>query len=236
MLNCTPAVVLYAFQQSDWFARVVVFVLLSVSMYAWTLIVDKFRGVRRIARADRRFRNAFERRRGITDLAVGGEAPASPLREVYHGAMEEIREILGVGEETFETYCRRRDLSRGLTLLEIERVREAMDRVIATQIFHLQRDLGALGTITSVSPFLGLLGTVWGVMAAFTEMARAGRPDIGAMAPGISGALLTTVIGLLVAIPCVVAYNTLAGRVKTITADMDHLADEVIDDLRREMR
>lgn len=229
-----PAVVWYAFQQSDAFARTVVILLLIVSVYAWTLIVDKFRGVARAARANRGFRRQFERRQRITDLAVDSDH-SGPLAAVYRAAMTEIMAVFDANETAFEAYCRKRSLPRGLTHMEMERVREAMDRTVAGEIFKLQSNLNALGTVVSVSPFLGLLGTVWGVMAAFTAMARGGRPDIAAMAPGISGALLTTVVGLLVAIPCVVAYNAIAGRIKAMSNEMDNLVDEVADDLRREL-
>lgn len=230
----SPAVVLYAFQQSDAFARLVVVLLLLVSVYAWTLIVDKFRLVRRCMRANWRFRRHFQRRKRITDLAVQ-EPHAGPLAAVYAAAMAEIRVVLGADESMFEGYCRRGEFPRGLTIMEVERVREAMDRTVAGEVFRLQSSLTALGTVVSVSPFLGLLGTVWGVMAAFTAMARSGRPDVAAMAPGISGALLTTVVGLLVAIPSLVCYNAVAGRVKALTNDMDCLVDEVVDEVRREM-
>lgn len=229
-----PAVVWYAFQQSDAFARTVVILLVLVSIYAWTLIVDKFRTVGRAAHANRGFRRQFERRQRLVDLATAREH-GGPLAAVYQAAMEEIMAVLGLNEGTFEAYCQKRSLPRGLTHMETERIRETMDRTVAGQVFGLQGNLNALGTVVSVSPFLGLLGTVWGVMAAFTAMARAGRPDISAMAPGISGALLTTVVGLLVAIPCVVAYNAIAGRVKAMTNEMDWLVDQVVDDLRREM-
>ena len=89
-------------------------------------------------------------------------------------------------------------------------------------------------TAVSISPFLGLFGTVWGIMLAFTEMAMAGRPDIQTLAPGVSGALLTTVLGLLVAIPSLVGYNTITFYIKQVTVHMDNFVEEFIAKLKIE--
>ena len=229
-----PAVVLYAFQQSDGFARLVVVLLLIVSVYAWTLIVDKFRDVRRAALYDRRFRRRFDERSHVAELCNNRDQ-RGPLANVYSAAMDEMTAAFRGDDTDWPKYARGQ-FPRALTDRETEHVREAMDRTVVSETFRLQDSLNALGTISTVSPFLGLLGTVWGVMAAFIAMAQGGRPDIAAMAPGISGALLTTVVGLLVAIPSVVAYNVLAGKVKAICNGMDRLADEIADDIRREMR
>ena len=88
--------------------------------------------------------------------------------------------------------------------------------------------MGLLGTIVSISPFLGLLGTVWGVMLAFIGMAQKGRPDIGVIAPGVSGALLTTVVGLVVAIPSVIGNNFILSDVEKTTVEMGNFVENFI--------
>lgn len=93
--------------------------------------------------------------------------------------------------------------------------------------------MGLLATAVSSSPMLGLLGTVWGVMDSFVAMAQQGSVNLSAVAPGIAGALLTTVIGLLVAIPSAIGYNLLASRVRTLSVLMDNFADEFMAEVQR---
>ena len=96
------------------------------------------------------------------------------------------------------------------------------------EIIQIEQRLGLLSSIVSVSPFLGLLGTVWGVMLSFIGMAIEGKADINAIAPGVSGALLTTVVGLLVAIPAVIGYNFLSSQVKICAVRMDNFAEDLL--------
>lgn len=229
-----PGSVGYAFVQSGGFAQVIVILLLLTSMYGWTLMVDKFRQLLKARDGNRSFQGIFNGRKALTEVFLNAAKQRGPLAIVYRAGMDEVLRILDADEIVYEKYCRERRLPRGLTPSERDRVREVMDRMVMRQIDHFQKRLGTLGTIVSVSPFLGLLGTVWGVMMAFVAMAQAGRPDISAMAPGISGALLTTVVGLLVAIPAVVGYNLINSRVKELTAEMDELVDDMVDAMRTE--
>ena len=103
-----------------------------------------------------------------------------------------------------------------------------MEREVSDQILILEEKIGLLATAVSVSPFFGLFGTVWGVMIAFCGVAAKGRADISALAPGVSGALLTTVVGLLVAIPSLIGYNLLTITIRKITVYMDNFVEEFI--------
>jgi biopolymer transport protein TolQ len=96
--------------------------------------------------------------------------------------------------------------------------------------------MGLVATAASTAPFLGLLGTVWGVMEAFGGMALGGTAMLSAVAPGISGALLTTVVGLLVALPSVVGYNLLSDSIRRISVEMDNFVDELMADVERQYR
>ena len=104
----------------------------------------------------------------------------------------------------------------------------AMEESVSDQIVILEDKLILLMTAVSISPFLGLFGTVWGIMLAFTEMAIQGKPDVATLAPGISGALLTTVLGLVVAIPSLVGYNYITFYIKQITVFMDNFVEETL--------
>lgn len=229
-----PAIngVLYAFQQSDTFAKVIILMLVILSMQAWTIMLDKGLSVRHARQSGLKFLKHFSACSSPLDMLTQLERHSGPLVEVYEAGIEEMADILDIDPDDFDRYVRRENLPRPLTIHEIDRVRSTLERTVSTKISELERRLGLLGTAVTVSPFLGLLGTVWGVMMAFTGMAQSGRPDIGAMAPGISGALLTTVVGLLVAIPSVVGFNLLTSGVQQAITEMDNFVEDFVSVLK----
>ena len=117
---------------------------------------------------------------------------------------------------------------------EIDVVRASLEQAVADQILELERKMIFLATAITISPFLGLFGTVWGIMLAFTDLAIMGKADIQTLAPGVSGALLTTVLGLLVAIPSVVGYNIITSLIKATIVQMDNFVEEFIVKLKIE--
>lgn len=229
-----PAVsnVMYAFEQSDTFARVIIVLLCILSIQAWTIMIEKGLTVRHARRASERFLSAFARCRSPLDMLLQVDSHSGPLLEIYRDGVNEVSDILDLNPEFLDTYARRRHIPRALTAHEIDRVRSTLERSTTAKVHELERRLGTLGTAVTVSPFLGLLGTVWGVMGAFIGMAQAGRPDITAMAPGISGALLTTVVGLIVAIPSVVGFNLLTSGVRRTAGTLDNFVDDFVSTLK----
>lgn len=115
-----------------------------------------------------------------------------------------------------------------LTAREIELVKGACEHALDEEEIKVEHGMGVIATIVALSPMLGLLGTVWGVLDAFAEMGSAGSANLATIAPSISSALVTTVVGLLIAIPGVMAYNKLTATVRDITSDMEGFADELI--------
>jgi len=218
--------VLYAFRQSDGFARFIVLLLGLISVYVWTTMVDKGIAIRRIRKGSRTFLKRFGETVSPLELALQVEQFHGPVARLYEIGLDEVMDVLEVDPALVEKYCRQRVLPRQLAPQEVDKVRTTLERTVATQIMELEERLGLLGTAVTVSPFLGLLGTVWGVMMAFCGMAQKGRPDIGAIAPGVSGALLTTVVGLVVAIPAVVGYNLIANGVRQTTVEMDNFVED----------
>jgi len=227
-------VMAYAFGQSDAFARSIVVILLAVSAYVWILMLDKAAALRRAARGNRRFLKAFESVRSPLRLLLMLDELDGPMAMVYQAAMEELTVLFDIDPRFLDVLARREELPRALTGSEIEKVRNVMERVAEQVMFELEARLNMVGLGATISPFLGLLGTVWGVMLVFCEMARKGRPDIRAMAPGVSGALLTTVVGLIVAIPAVIGYNLLGQRVRRMSAEIDNFIDRFTAELRIE--
>ncbi|MFO7821469.1 MAG: MotA/TolQ/ExbB proton channel family protein [Lentisphaeria bacterium] len=230
----TPAVngVLYAFQQSDAFAKVIIVLLLLLSMQAWTIMLDKGMTVRHARRSGLKFLNKFAACSSPLDMLMQLDQHSGPLLEVYEAGIEELADILDMDSANLDQCARTHSLPRQLSIHEVDRIRSTLERTVSAKISELERRLGLLGTAVTVSPFLGLLGTVWGVMMAFTGMAQSGRPDIGAMAPGISGALLTTVVGLLVAIPSVVGFNLLTSGVQQAITEMDNFVEDFVSVLK----
>ena len=115
---------------------------------------------------------------------------------------------------------------RALTTLELEIVKGTLEEAVAEQILILEKKIIFIATAVTISPFLGLFGTVWGIMLAFTDLAIMGKADIQTLAPGVSGALLTTVLGLVVAIPSVVGYNIITNQIKETIVQMDNFVEE----------
>ncbi|MCK5803024.1 MAG: MotA/TolQ/ExbB proton channel family protein [Lentisphaeria bacterium] len=234
LANLSTNPVLYAFGQSDGFARFIVGLLFLLSIYAWSIMVEKWLTLRRVRKNNQKFLASFEREDAALGVALLIDDYRGPVVDVYKRGVEEVLDILDVAPHQEESVCRTRRLPRPLTTAEADKIRSALDRAVDAQAMALEERLGLLGTIVSISPFLGLLGTVWGVMLAFIGMAQKGRPDIGAIAPGVSGALLTTVVGLVVAIPSVVGNNLILSVVEKTTVEMENFVENFIALIRLE--
>ncbi|MFW6414520.1 MAG: MotA/TolQ/ExbB proton channel family protein, partial [Verrucomicrobiota bacterium] len=230
----TPAVsgVFYAFQQSDNFARLIIFLLFIISIQAWTIMIERGLTARKALRASRKFIHQFNACSSPTDMLFYMTRHKGPVVDVYESAVNEMADILGLNSELLDQYARSETMPRQLNNNELDRIRSTLERSVSVKAGELEQKLGMLGTVVTISPFLGLLGTVWGVMMAFTGMAQSGRPDIGAMAPGVSGALLTTVVGLLVAIPSVIGYNTLTNYVNLTVTELDNFVEDFMSVLK----
>ena len=150
------------------------------------------------------------------------------VARVYESGVEQLCTFYDLSPEEAENQSTSRMPDHELTTAEIESIRTSLEREVSDQILQLEDKLGMLATAVSVSPFFGLFGTVWGVMMAFCGIASQGRADISALAPGVSGALLTTVVGLMVAIPSLIGYNLLTITIRKITVYMDNFVEEFL--------
>ena len=147
-----------------------------------------------------------------------------PLASVYSAGVEKLQEF----------YQKSSGAAPGihgiapckLSDAQYNAIEAVLEREISSQIQEMETHVNILATLVSLSPFCGLFGTVWGVMMAFCGIAVAGKPDFTALAPGVAGALLTTVAGLIVAIPSLVGYNCLTSAIRTMTVTMDNFTEE----------
>ncbi|NLZ63299.1 MAG: MotA/TolQ/ExbB proton channel family protein [Lentisphaerae bacterium] len=227
--------VTYAFLQSDLMGKLIVIGLLITSVYVWCLMICKAFDMYEINKSCRQFRKAFDKGR-TSPLAISQDVEnySGPLPELCRVALAELQMILHLSPADQLILTRHRILTRKLTDDEIEKIRSSMNRAVSVQIQYLEDKLTVLGSIVALSPMAGLFGTVWGVMATFIGIAKAGRPELMAIAPGISGALLTTVAGLLVAMPSLIGNNLIIAQMQDIISNMDTFVEEFISSLRLE--
>jgi len=218
----------YAYQTSDAVGKGVVIVLLLGSVVAWTIMIEKGIALHRARKASEKFIIAF--RNKIYPLSVYkiARTSISPVARVYEGGARKLLEYYGLHPDRAEYYGTAQSPPQKLTTAEIEAVRTTMEREVSDQILNLEERMGVLATAVSASPLLGLFGTVWGIMMAFCSLAEQGRADIAGLAPGVSGALLTTVVGLVVAIPSLHGYNLLTLSIRKITVYMDNFVEELM--------
>ncbi len=199
-----------------WVAMGVLVVLLFASLYSWTVILGKMGTFKRATSESRRFIRTFRKASRLQEIAtVLPDFKGSPLAQVF--------------EDVYETYKRQTGGSgppRNVVPLERSAQTASSEAVTA-----LERRLPWLATIAATSPFVGLFGTVIGVVDAFHGLGTAGAATLRAVAPGISEALITTAAGLFVAVPAVVAYNQFAARVKIFASAIDDFSRELLNSL-----
>lgn len=221
-----------AFFDSTFPGKVIVVILFLGSAWAWTIMVTKRVQLKYAERATEDFLEAFRSDRNPTTLFTRREKyPGSPLNTIYtEGCRALGREIKahGIDPDDLLMGGMTSEANRHLSLNQLETLRAVVDRNVADEALNLEDQMGLLATAVSAAPFLGLLGTVWGVMDAFAGMAASGNAALSAVAPGISGALLTTIVGLLVALPSMIGYNMLSSRIRKISVQMDNFAQEYI--------
>ena len=208
-------------------------VLAFFSLLSWFLIVLKWWQFRRVRRESNRFFTALERTTRLEDAyhAVM-KLPPSPYGRVLREGVNFFSELRpGALQGTDDGTA-----DRTLTVTQLEALRMVLAKEIAAERDQAARFLAWLATIGSVSPLMGLLGTVLGVMDAFLGIAAGGSGNISAVAPGVAEALVTTVVGLAVAIPAVIGYNIFVNRLGLFAGELEGFAHEIVGTLAREGR
>ncbi len=238
MINLTHAVqlpladIIFSFHQSNLPGKIIVLLLFVGSIYAWSIMVTKFIELRRAREASLRFLATFRKEvNPVTVFLRRQKFPDSPLFAIYERACVTLGgELEALGLNSDDLFVA--DFSSATQTLsphQFEQIRNETERNVSDQSLILERRMGILATAVNASPFLGLLGTVWGVMEAFTGMAIIGTATLSAVAPGIAAALLTTVMGLLVALPSAIGYNLLAGQIAELQVQTSNYAKEYMD-------
>lgn len=219
---------LFAFEHSTIAGKMVLLCLAIVSIFSWSIMITKLRVVQFAKKQNTRFRAAFRQdRQPLRLFEKNARFPGSPNFNVYRAGCEEATfQMLG-SAEVDETFRARLDIADKISPAQMHAVNAAMERAVGETALELESQMILLATAVSGSPFLGLLGTVWGVMDTFTGVAVAGAPNLATMAPGVSGALITTVTALCVAIPAMFGYNFLVTSIRGMVVEMDNFAAEL---------
>lgn len=212
--------------------KIVLLILVAFSLVSWFLILYKWREFRRVRKLGDRFFDELERTNRLEDAyhAVM-KLPPSPFGRLLKEGINFFSELR---PGALQAESRAGIVTLTSTQLDVLRMQLAKE--IGAERDLMARYIPWLATIGSVSPLLGLLGTVLGVMDAFIGIASGGSGNISAVAPGVAEALVTTVLGLAVAIPAVIAYNILASRLGVFAGELEGFAQEIIGAMAREGR
>jgi biopolymer transport protein TolQ len=209
--------------QADLVVKTVMLVLLLASLWCWAVICDKGWRLGRLKRQAARFERAFWSGTPLDDLYKRmAKRPDHPMAMMFTAAMEEWREAPPTVEPS---------VNQSL----VGRVGRVLDLTMDREVGQLERHLPSLATIGSTAPFVGLFGTVWGIMNSFQSIAVTKNTTLAVVAPGIAEALLATALGLLAAIPAVVAYNKLSGELDRYANRLASFAEEFTVVLSREL-
>jgi biopolymer transport protein TolQ len=199
-------------------ARIVLFLLLAFSVLSWAIIFHKHRSFKAARRDSREFLKIFRQSKKLSDIRASCKnLKASPLVEVFLAGYREIESQAVAGENPGKPRIR-----------SLDSVHRALQIAASAELTRMEQWLSWLATTGSVTPFIGLFGTVWGIIDAFRGLGTAGTASLRSVAPGISEALVTTAAGLFAAIPAVVAYNQFVQRIKEFGALMDNFALEFL--------
>jgi biopolymer transport protein TolQ len=217
--------VMSLFAQSGTMVQAVLMLLLIFSISSWGIILYKIYQLRQARSSSQSFATLFRGTKNFATLAGANlAAPSSPLAQIFSTAYQEFSQWRHTASQTTPPETRS---SANLENLEL-----TLRRAVREQMTWLERTLTFLATTASTTPFIGLFGTVWGIMNAFQGLSTAQSATIQAVAPGIAEALVTTAVGLLAAIPAVMAYNHFVRQVQVLTAEMDGFSAELLSRVR----
>jgi biopolymer transport protein TolQ len=225
--NSNQAELLYVWHQATPEAKVIILCLAVFSIIAWSVMIAKALQMRRAKRLNQFFNSEYRTQKNVLDVYDRRvQAEGCPLFVLYQaGSMEldtRLKNPDGSGRK------------RNVSLKGMEHVKRSLENTVAQESLKLESGLILLAIAVSGAPFLGLLGTVWGVMSTFGHIAQQGSATLSAMAPGVAAALITTVAGLLVAIPSMFGYNWLVHNLRVLTVELDNFAQDLVSKMETE--
>lgn len=201
----------------------ILYLLVFFSVVSWGIIAQKYRQIRRSKRESDRFIEIFWERRNLSSIHdASHELKVSPVAQVFRAGYEELVRVSRIKKESGAGE------SFSTELGGVENVSRAMKRATSVETTKLEKYLTFLATTASTAPFIGLFGTVWGIMNAFRGLSVTHSSSIQAVAPGIAEALIATAVGLAAAIPALMAYNSFVQQIKVLAVEMDNFSQEFL--------
>lgn len=218
--------VVQVFLRSDPVGQVITVMLLLFSIFAWSVMLGKSSELNRLRQLNHQFDQRLRDERKLLDLPESFRSRRSiPYADLFADAVESYWRAAAIGKEKGEDSLQAR----------LEHAENAIARALARQTLRYEENMVWLATMVTVAPFMGLLGTVWGVMESFSAVSVMQTASIQTLAPGVSAALLTTIAGLVVAIPSVVGYNVLLNKTKVLATEIENYASTLADRIELEM-
>ena len=211
-------------------AKATLILLALMSMVSWYVIGAKWLYLTRAGSRSGHFLEAFWKTARLDDVwKLSEESPPSPISEVFRAGYVELAKLQRRRQEqAADPTAGSEDL-----LGDIESIERALARARTTAITEMESRVPLLGTTASAGPFIGLFGTVWGIMNSFRNIGAKGAANLATVAPGIAEALVATAIGLVAAIPAVMAYNYLSRRIRVLSVDMETFTNDFLNIIRR---
>jgi len=214
--------------------QLVLLLLLIFSVVSWAIILMKYFNIRKIKKENEFFLNSYMKSSKLSEMFLEAKRYRnSTLAEVFRTGYTELTKLTKTVRGNPPGKDAQEAGGQALEVAGIDNVERAMNRACGEQTTKLEAALGFLATTGSASPFIGLFGTVWGIMDTFKGIGARGSATLAVVAPGISEALIATAAGLAAAIPAVIAYNYYLHGIKTMTLDMDNFASELLNIVER---
>ncbi len=211
---------LAVFMRADWVVKGVLIGLALASIWSWTVIIDKLFRLGALNRQANEFEDAVGSGRSLEDVAAdAGERPRHALPRMLQAALREWRDARARGGAAGAA-------GEGVGLL-LSRIDRVLDSIVARESQRIEDGLGALAIVATASPFIGLFGTVWGIMNSFQAIALQRNTNLSVVAPSIAEALFATAMGLLAAIPAYIFYNKFSTDTARFTARLEAFADDL---------
>jgi len=218
---------LYVWKTATAEGKIIIITLVIFSIFAWSVMAAKAMQMRRAKKLNHLFDGEFRTQKSVLEVYDRHVHVAEcPLFMVYQAGCQELDGRLKPSMEE--------DRRRSVSLKKMEYVKRSLERSVSQEALKLESGLILLANAVTGAPFLGLLGTVWGVMSAFSYVAMQGKADLATMAPGVAAALTTTVAGLLVAIPSMFGYNWLVHNLRVFTVELDNFAQDLVSKMETE--
>lgn len=209
---------------SGFIVKMVLFFLLAASVFSWAVILMKHRALRLAQKESAAFLNTFWYGQDLDEIYNKSEQYRfSPVASVFKSGFKELKKLSQL------------EKSSAIKSEGIDNISRALSRATMSEVTQLEKAVSLLATVGSAAPFVGLFGTVWGIMNSFQGIGATGNANLAVVAPGISEALIATAAGLAAAIPAVIAYNYFVGRIKTLAIDMDTFSQDFLNIVQRSL-